>query len=199
MDIFRLSDFSQLLAAEKGWGGKSVCNLLTAIEKSKRIRYKNFINSLGIDGVGEFIAGEIEKNFNIEELIAATPEVLMQIDGIGSTLAYSIADFFANERNKEILSRLLDEIEIVYPERSEDSVEIFAGKTFVLTGTLSQPREIFAEKIKNAGGKVSSSVSRKTDFVLAGEEAGSKLSKARELGVKVINEDDFNEMLVLKG
>ena len=87
----------------------------------------------------------------------------------------------------------------MYPDKSESTEHaVFDGKTFVITGTLSQPREFFAEKIKSSGGKVSSSVSKKTDFVLVGEDAGSKLTKANELGVKTINEDEFNAMISQK-
>ena len=194
-DIFHLSDYALLLYGEKGWGEKSVSNLLDAIDKARKVRFRNFINSLGIDGVGEFIAGELEKKFNVEELIAATPAVLMQIDGIGDIVANSIADFFADEQNHETVEKLLKEVEIIYPEKSGNSESaVFAGKTFVITGTLSQPREVFAEKIKSLGGKVSGSVSKKTDFVLVGEDAGSKLAKAKELGVKTISEEEFNAM-----
>ena len=195
-DIFHLSDYALFLYGEKGWGEKSVRNLLDAIEKARKIRFRNFINSLGIDGVGEFIAGELEKKFNVEELIAATPAVLMQIDGIGLIVADSIASFFADPHNKETVGKLLEEVEIYYPEKNTTSENAdFEGKTFVITGTLSQPREVFAEKIKSLGGKVSGSVSKKTDFVLVGTDAGSKLAKAKELGVKTIDEEEFNSML----
>ncbi len=195
-DIFHLSDYALFLYGEKGWGEKSVQNLLDAIEKARKIRFRNFINSLGIDGVGEFIAGELEKKFNVEELIAATPAVLMQIDGIGLIVADSIASFFADPHNKETVGKLLEEVEIFYPEKNASSGNAgFEGKTFVITGTLSQPREVFAEKIKSLGGKVSGSVSKKTDFVLVGADAGSKLAKAKELGVNTIDEEEFNSML----
>lgn len=195
-DIFHLSRHALELAFEKGWGGKSIQNLLEAIEKSRKIRFRNFVNALGIDGVGEFIAGELEKRFTAEELIAANTLDLMQIDGIGDIVANSITDFFADEQNRETVEKLLNEVEIIYPEKSQNAENAaFAGKTFVITGTLSQPREFFAEKIKSLGGKVSGSVSKKTDFVLVGDDAGSKLAKARELGVKTITEEEFNSML----
>ena len=198
-DIFHLSGHALELAFEKGWGGKSIQNLLEAIEKSRKIRFRNFVNALGIDGVGEFIAGELEKRFTADELISASPVDLMQIDGIGDIVANSIADFFADSQNKETVEKLLKEVEIIYPEKSKNAENaVFEGKTFVITGTLSQPREFFAEKIKSSGGKVSSSVSKKTDFVLVGEDAGSKLTKANELGVKTINEDEFNAMISQK-
>ncbi len=195
-DIFHISDYALMLAFEKGWGEKSVYNLLESINKARKIRFRNFINALGIDGVGEFIAGELEKKFNVEELVSATPALLMQIDGIGDIVANSISDFFADRQNHETVEKLLKEVEIIYPEKSDGPANTaFAGKTFVITGTLSQPREVFAEKIKSSGGKVSGSVSKKTDFVLVGDDAGSKLAKARELGVKTITEEEFNAML----
>ena len=194
-DIFHLSDYALSLVFEKGWGEKSVYNLLESINKARKIRFRNFVNSLGIDGVGEFIAGELEKRFTAEELIAASALDLMQIDGIGDIVAASITDFFADPQNKETVEKLLKEVEIIYPEKSESAENAaFAGKTFVITGTLSKPREFFAEKIKSLGGKVSGSVSKKTDFVLVGEDAGSKLTKAKELGVKTITEEEFDGM-----
>ena len=194
-DIFHLSDYALSLVFQKGWGEKSVYNLLESINKARKIRFRNFVNSLGIDGVGEFIAGELEKRFTAEELIAASALDLMQIDGIGDIVAASITDFFADPQNKETVEKLLKEVEIIYPEKSESAENAaFAGKTFVITGTLSKPREFFAEKIKSLGGKVSGSVSKKTDFVLVGEDAGSKLTKAKELGVKTITEEEFDGM-----
>jgi len=194
-DIFHLSDYALSLVFEKGWGEKSVYNLLESINKARKIRFRNFVNSLGIDGVGEFIAGELEKRFTAEELTAASALDLMQIDGIGDIVAASITDFFADPQNKETVGKLLKEVEIIYPEKSESTENAaFAGKTFVITGTLSKPREFFAEKIKSLGGKVSGSVSKKTDFVLVGEDAGSKLTKAKELGVKTITEEEFDGM-----
>ena len=194
-DIFHLSDYALSLVFEKGWGEKSVYNLLESINKARKIRFRNFVNSLGIDGVGEFIAGELEKRFTAEELTAASALDLMQIDGIGDIVAASITDFFADPQNKETVEKLLKEVEIIYPEKSESAENTaFAGKTFVITGTLSKPREFFAEKIKSLGGKVSGSVSKKTDFVLVGEDAGSKLTKAKELGVKTISEEEFGGM-----
>lgn len=196
-DIYRLKDHVMFLSAERGWGEKSVSKLIEAIEKSRTVKFQNLLYALGIDNVGEFLAGELAKNFTIEELMKADPGMLTAIEGIGVTVAQSINNFFSNPQNSSVIDRLLKELAIVYPEKSDLTTKILSGKTFVITGELSQPREVFAEKIKDLGGKVSSSVSKKTDFVLAGSNAGSKLSKATELGVKVINEEEFN-LLVLK-
>jgi len=194
-DIFSIADYAMLLAGEKGWGDKSVYKLLDAINSSRNIKFENFLYALGIDGVGEFLAGELAKNFTIQELINAEPGMLMAIEGIGETVAKAIKDYFANTQNLNTVERLIKETVITYPSKSDLINKILSGKTFVITGELSQPREMFAEMIKNLGGKVSSSVSKKTDFVLAGENAGSKLSKANELGVKVINEEELRQLI----
>jgi len=194
-DIYKLKNFSMFLSAEKGWGEKSVNNLLEAIIRSKEVKFQNFLYALGIDSVGEFLAGELAKNFTIQELMTAETGMLTAIDGIGETVAQSIKNFFSNPQNKEAVDRLLKELTIVYPEKSDLTTKILSGKTFVITGELSQLREVFAEKIKALGGKVSSSVSKKTHYLLAGSNAGSKLAKATELGVKVINEEEFKQLI----
>ena len=194
-DIYRLKDHVMFLSAERGWGEKSVSKLIEAIEKSRTVKFQNLLYALGIDNVGEFLAGELAKNFTIDELMKADPGMLTAIEGIGATVAQSINNFFSNTQNKEVVNRLLKELTIIYPEKSDLTTKILSGKTFVITGELSQSREVFAESIKALGGKVSSSVSKKTDFVLAGENAGSKLSKATELNVKVINEEEFKQLI----
>ncbi|HQN74250.1 MAG TPA: helix-hairpin-helix domain-containing protein, partial [bacterium] len=148
-----------------------------------------------IDGVGEFLAGELAKNFTIQELMTAETGMLMAVEGIGETVAKAIKDYFADTKNAEVIQLLINETVISYPEKSDLTNKILSGKIFVITGELSQPREIFADKIKDLGGKVSSSVSKKTHYLLAGNNAGSKLSKATELGIKVINEEEFRELI----
>lgn len=194
-DIFSIADHAMLLAGEKGWGDKSVYKLLDAINSSRNIKFENFLYALGIDGVGEFLAGELAKNFTIQELMAAETGMLMAVEGIGETVAKAIKDYFANTQNLNTVERLIKETVITYPSKSDLTNKILSGKTFVITGELSQPREIFAELIKDLGGKVSSSVSKKTHYLLAGSNAGSKLSKATELGVKVINEEEFGQLI----
>ena len=194
-DIFSIADHAMLLAGEKGWGDKSVYKLLDAINSSRNIKFENFLYALGIDGVGEFLAGELAKNFTIQELMAAETGMLMAIEGIGETVAKAIKDYFANTQNLNTVERLIKETVITYPSKSDLTNKILSGKTFVITGELSQSREIFAESIKNLGGKVSSSVSKKTHYLLAGSNAGSKLTKATELGVRVINEEEFGQLI----
>lgn len=194
-DIFFLSEHREELSKEKGWGEKSVNKLIEAINKSKNIKFENFLFALGIDGVGEFLAGELAKNFTIQELMTAETGMLMAIEGIGETVAKAIKGYFANPQNLSVIERLINETVISYPEKSDLTNRILSGKTFVITGELSQPREVFADKIKDLGGKVSSSVSRKTDYLLAGSNGGSKLTKATELRVRVINEEEFKQLI----
>jgi DNA ligase (NAD+) len=122
-------------------------------------------------------------------------ETLIAIDNIGDTVANSIVTFFNNPDNIREIEVLKEKLEFIYPEKIDESLLIFKDITFVITGELSQPRPVFAEMIKERGGKVSGSVSKKTNYLLAGEKAGSKLAKAEKLGVKVINEEEFNELI----
>ena len=288
-DIFGLKKYLFFMASEPGWGAKSVDNLMQAIEKSRKIRFRNFLCALGINNVGEYLASELEKYFTLEELSEETPErslTLNLINGVAETSRKSIENFFRD--NRETLEKLVAEVEIQYPEKKKQSIDFsgffnhffkfskiggiskatfdklgsfytaeqlfsndltlqdlrkcdidqsraetirafladpevkrmavylldkfeiisanetpanskseggIIGKTFVLTGELSRPRDEVSEQIQSLGGKVSSSVSKKTDFVLAGEKPGSKYTKARELGVKIITEEEFLEMI----
>ncbi|MGI6394737.1 MAG: NAD-dependent DNA ligase LigA [bacterium] len=194
-DIYSLFRYKDELSKEKGWGEKSVSNLMEAIEKSKNIKFENFLFALGIDGVGEFLSGELAKSFTVEELIEAEQSTLMAIDGVGEKVADGIKSYFNEDKNLKVVQRLLLEVVLIYPEKRDLTVKILSGKTFVITGELSKPRELFAEIIKNFGGKVSSSVSKKTDYLIAGAKAGSKYSKAVALEVKIINEEEFNALI----
>ncbi|MBO4441658.1 NAD-dependent DNA ligase LigA [bacterium] len=288
-DIFGLKQYLFFIASEPGWGAKSVNNLMQAIEKSRKIRFRNFLCALGINNVGEYLATELEKYFTLEELAEDTPErglTLNLINGVAETSRRSIENFFRD--NRETLGKLVAEIEIQYPGRKKQPIDFsnffnqifkyfkiggiskatfdklknvytaeqlfsqdltlqelrkcdidqgraetiraffadfevnrmagallekfdvtaekeapsdsgniggIAGKSFVLTGELSRPRDEVSEQIQALGGKVSSSVSKKTDFVLVGEKPGSKYARALELGVKIISEEEFNEMI----
>ncbi len=193
--IFSIRDYAMFLMAEVGWGEKSVSKLLESIEKSRKVKFQNFLYALGIDGVGEFLAGELAKRFDLEKLMAVDAETLIAIDNIGDTVANSIVTFFNNSDNLREIKVFQEKFEFIYPEKIDESLLIFKDITFVITGELSKPRPVFAEIIKEKGGKVSGSVSKKTNYLLAGEKAGSKLAKAEKLGVKVINEDEFNELI----
>ena len=177
-------------------GEKSAENLLSALEKSKYNELSKLITALGIRHIGEKAAKVLAARYkNMDSFINATEEELTMISEIGPVMAKSIREFFSSAQNNDFIERLklagvsMDTV----AETNDDSR--FSGKTFVLTGTLEKYTRSEASKIiENFGGKTSSSVSKKTDFVLAGKEAGSKLDKANALGVRVISEDEFEEM-----
>jgi DNA ligase (NAD+) len=182
---------------------KSTDNLLAAIEKSKRAELWRFIHGLGITHVGAAAAKDLAQKFGsldalsqakYEDFIAGKKSV---IDGIGETMAQALIEHFNDPRNRALVSELIDlGVQPTAPARRELTGEQFAGKTFVLTGTLpTLSREDATAKVEAAGGKVSGSVSKKTSYVLAGEEAGSKLEKAKSLGVAIIDETEFLRLL----
>jgi len=172
---------------------KSADNLYNSIQSSKTPSMTKFLTALSIKLIGKETADLIANEFpTLNDIKNATVEDLTKIDGIGEKAAKSVVDFFNDENNKKILSKL--EEYGVKPQGSafEKISNIFEGKTFVITGTLSQPRTFFEEKIKKLGGKTSSSVSKKTSYVLAGENPGSKFDKASLLGVIILTERDFD-------
>ena len=193
-DLYRLTvdDFLKLdLIAEK-----SAQNLYDEISSSKNPTLARFINSLGIRHVGKETSELLARRFlSLENLKNASFEEIQKIDGIGDKIAISILDFFSNSFNNELLQNL--KLCGVIPQEMQvnEGSDKFKGLTFVITGTLSDTRDVFADIIKQNGGKVSSSVSKKTSYVLAGDNPGSKLTKAESLGVKIINENEFNQLI----
>lgn len=181
----------------EGFGDKKISNLLNSIEKAKHTTLDRFIFALGIDGIGKKTAKDLAKKFKtFDNLRNATAEELCEVDGVGGILADNIRSYFDNEDNVEYTNRLL-ETGITFENIAEKS-GVFSGMKIVLTGSLPTYKRSQATKlIEDNGGEVSSSVSKLTDFVLAGEDAGSKLEKATKLGVKVIDEDEFKRMLGL--
>lgn len=172
---------------------KSADNLFTAIQNSKTPSMTKFLTALSIKLIGKETADLIANEYpTLEDIKNATIEDLIKIDGIGEKAAKSIVDFFNNENNKIILNKLQEYGVTPKGSAFEKISNIFEGKTFVITGTLSQPRNVFEERIKKLGGKTSSSVSKKTSYLLAGENAGSKFDKASSLGVIILNEEDFD-------
>ena len=196
-DLYALT--LETLAGLERMGEKSAQNLLAAIEKSKQTTLARFIFALGIRNVGEATARDLARHFGqLEALLAADSEALQQVADVGPVVAASIAAFLAEAHNREIIARL--QAAGVRWEESEtvlDNVpKILTGKTLVLTGTLpTLKRDEAKAMIEAAGGKVAGSVSKKTDFVVAGEEAGSKLEKALELGVPVLDENALLKLL----
>lgn len=178
---------------------KSASNLLAQVEASKSRDLSNLVYALGIRHVGERTASILARHFgSLEALINAKVEELDDVPEIGLTVAQSVRDWFDDPGNVDLCRRLEEAGVRVKTERKADAIadERFAGKQFVLTGTLSSfTRDEAKQKIESRGGRVMSSVSKKTDYVVAGTEAGSKLDKATELGVTVIDEETFRQML----
>ena len=188
----------ETLAGLDRMGEKSALNLVTAIEHSKQTTLGRFIFSLGIRNVGEATARDLARHFGqIDGLLAADGEALQRVPDVGPVVAASIAAFFNESHNRQIIERLRA-VGVNWPagEALDSGPKLLAGKTLVLTGTLpTLKRDEAKAMIEAAGGKVSGSVSKKTDFVVAGEEAGSKLEKAQELGVAVLDEAEFIKLL----
>ena len=183
---------------EKPKKSKFAQNLIDSINKSKENDLSRIITALGIRHVGSKAAKLLEKNFaNIDELANSSIEFLSNIDEIGPVMAKSIYEFFEQEQTKDLIQRLKDAGVNMNSKAQEEIVDNrFNEMTFVLTGTLSKySREEASQIIEKHGGKVSSSVSKKTTYLLAGEDAGSKLTKAESLGVVVISEKEFEELI----
>ncbi len=178
----------------EGFGEMSADNLLAAIEASKKVPLERLITGLSIGQVGEETARDLAREFTLEQLRGADVEALSAIEGIGEVVATSIVQWFNDTENTSVLDSLLQHISVT--RTTHVGSDTFKGKTFVLTGTLENlSREEAKEQIRARGGKVSSTVSAQTDYVVAGSSAGSKLEKAHELGVTVLNEDEFASMM----
>lgn len=195
-DIYLLQTHREDLTRLEGYGEKSVTKLLEAIEKSKSNSLEKLLFGLGIPHVGSKTAKIIASHYhNIDNIIKATLEDLSSINDIGEIIAKSIVDYFQKEDNKIIIERLKQYgINMNYLGQKIIKDETFYGKTFVLTGTMTEYKRDEAKNlIENYGGKTSSSVSKKTDVVIAGAEPGSKYDKAVELGITIWSEEDFKK------
>jgi DNA ligase (NAD+) len=192
-DIYSL-DFDKIRDMER-FGEKSVENLKNAIEKSKSNNLDRLVYALGIREVGSKAAKLLCERFRtLDELIAADEGSLLSVGEIGEITTRNIIEFFRNPKNLELISDLR-KAGLNFTYVSDRVSDIFSGMTFVLTGTLpSYTRDEASAIIERLGGKTSSSVSKKTAYVLAGEDAGSKLEKAKQLGIKIIDESQFREM-----
>ncbi len=199
-DIFTLKDKAQEIEKREGWGKKSLENLLSAIEKSRDVALEKFIFALGIRHIGEVTAKLLAREYGSAQnwftaMKNSDQERLQNINGIGEIVTKSLADFFAEEHNVEIVEKLLSELRVAEAKKIESDSPV-AGKTVVFTGTLTKMTRAEAkERAESLGAKVASSVSAQTDFVIAGADAGSKLKKATELGVKVLSEDEWLELI----
>ncbi len=196
-DIYKLKDRRSELVKIERLGEKSIDNLLSAVEKSKSQPFSKVLFAIGIRYVGTGAAQKISDHFNsIDNLITASEEEISSIYEIGPSISKSVKQFFTDKKNIWLIEELKRAGLNFVSEKGEIKKSSITDKTFVLTGTLSGfSRDAAASRITALGGKVTSSVSKNTDFVVAGEKAGSKLSKAESLGIKVINESDFLDML----
>ena len=194
-DLYKL-EYEKLLDLDK-FGPKKAQNLLDAIEKSKDCTLEAFLYSLGIPNVGVKTAKDLVKRFeSLENLEKATFEELVSVQDVGDIVARSIIEFFKEERTLKVINELLSLGVNPHYEKKEVLESLFMGKTVVVTGTLENySRTSIKEKLESLGAKVSGSVSKKTDFVIAGEAAGSKYDKAKSLGVTILSEEEFENMI----
>ena len=194
-DLYKLNK-EELMTLEK-FGEKKAQNLLDAIEKSKDCELYAFIYALGIPNVGVKTAKDLVKKFkSLEGLKKATLEELVEVSDVGDIIAECVYEFFREEKVLNTINELLNLGVNPKYEEKEVTESLFKGKTVVVTGSLEDYTRIsIKEKFESLGAKVSGSVSKKTDYVLAGEEAGSKLKKAEELGIKIISEKEFKMMI----
>ena len=180
-----------------GMGQKSADNLLQAIAVSKKTTLERFLYALGIREVGEASARNLAASFgDLSAIMQATEEELITLKDIGPVGAEYIVHFFASKHNIEVINKLIN-LGVSWPQNQPQQVDEhnhFFQKTVVLTGSLSQSRDLFKEMLLKVGAKVAGSVSKKTNYVVAGTDAGSKLTKARELGVPVLSEDEFLDL-----
>ncbi len=193
-DLYRLTK-DDLLKLER-IGEKSAGNVLEEIEASKKLPLERVIYGLGIRFVGERTAQFLAEHFgSLDAIMQASSEELDEVNEVGPRIAESIIEFFSDEHNRRLVNDLRKAGLTLTGQKKEKGTKL-AGKTFVLTGTLANySRDEAKKRIEDAGGRVSGSVSKKTDYVVAGADAGSKLDKARELGVAVIGEDALNALL----
>jgi DNA ligase (NAD+) len=175
---------------------KSAHNLIASIAASKKVALSRFVYALGIRNVGETVAGLLADHYpSLEALLEAGEDELAGIDGVGPVIAREIRAYATTPGNRKMIDRLL-RAGITFPKGSKRTGTEFEGMTFVFTGTLERMTRGEAQaEVKKRGGKASSSVSKNTTYVVAGETAGSKLDKARKLGVEVIDEDTFLQMI----
>lgn len=197
-DFYTLDKYKDELMLLEGFGEKSISKLLESASNSKKNSLERLLFGLGIRYVGKKTAKILSKYYKtIDNLIKADFDELKSINDIGDVIAKSIVDYFSDEKNINLINRLKDlNLNMRYlGEEVNTSNENINGKTFVITGTLSRPRDEIKEEIEGLGGNVTGSVTKKTDYVIAGEKAGSKLNKANELGIRVLTEEEYNNML----
>jgi DNA ligase (NAD+) len=197
-DIYKLHNRREDILQMEKFGAKSYDNLIEAIENSKKNSLERLINGLGIRQVGEKAAKVLAAHFKtMDALVNATQEDLAAIRDIGPVTAEYIREFFDEEANRSMIDQLrILGVNMEYIDNSVAEESVFTGKTVVLTGTLEKySRNEASALLENLGAHVAGSVSKKTDFVIYGSEAGSKLEKARQLGVTTLDEAEFEKLL----
>ncbi|MBO7344390.1 MAG: NAD-dependent DNA ligase LigA, partial [Clostridia bacterium] len=202
-DTFGVNSFSDLYKLDRervrrleGYKDAKTENLFTAIEQSKTVDFANFIYALGIDNVGKKTAKDLAETFvTLNDLIDADKDKLLSIEDVGEIVADCIESYFKDEFNRNDIEELFNlGVKIEYPTKVKSGV--FLGEKVVLTGTLLEfKRDVASKIIEDLGGEIQSSVSKKTTIVLAGESAGSKLDKAKALGIKIIDEETFKSLI----
>jgi DNA ligase (NAD+) len=202
-DLYRLKERKEDILELPRFAEKSTQNLLEAIEKSKKGTLAKFLFALGILHIGEFAARLIARNYeSLDALEGVSEEKLASIKQMGEKSAASVVRFFGDPENVKTLGELEDlGLTLSNPDfqREQGGEGALEGLTFVITGTLPVPRAEVKEQIEAAGGRAAGSVSKSTDYLVAGEEPGSKLDKARELGVAVLDYEGLKRLLVEKG
>jgi DNA ligase (NAD+) len=199
-DIYRLQERENELLELEGLGEKSVKKLLLAVEKSKTQSAERFLFGLGIENVGENLSERlIQQTGGLENLIGMSKDALLELDSVGPEVARSLDEFFRSElfgkELKEFKSLGVTGPFEVAVKTEPPKSQILLGKKIVITGTLSRPREEFRSLLKSHGAEVTDSVSKSTSYLLAGEDAGSKLEKAQKLGVTILSETELQALL----
>ncbi len=189
LDIYKIT--KETLQGKEGWKDKKIKNMINSIQSTKNIQLWRFINALGIEHIGEGASKKLAELFGLG-VFKITYDDLLAIDGIGIESAKSFISFI--ETNKNLIDELLKIIEPIAKSNSG----ILQGETIVITGTLSKSRDEIAIMLENLGAKISSSISKKTTILLAGQNAGSKMDKAIELGIKILNEDEIMQIINMK-
>lgn len=197
-DFYTLNKYKDELKTLEGFGEKSIENLLTSIENSKNNSLERLLFALGIRYVGKKTAKIISEYYKtMDNIINADFEELKSIDEIGDKIAKSVIDYFSEEKNINMIDKLKKlNLNMNYLGKEIDTNnDKVNNKTFVITGTLSVPREEIKEKLESLGANVTSSVTKKTDYVIVGEAPGSKYEKAKELGITILSEEDYNRLI----
>ena len=197
-DFYNLYKYKDELMTMEGFGEKSITNLLDAITESKNNSLERLIFALGIRYVGKKTAKVLAMYFgNMDKFMNSDYETLKNIPDVGDIIAKSIVDYFSEDKNRELIKKLKDlNVNMEYlGEKVDTSNENIYNKTFVITGTLSKPRDEYKEKLESLGAKVTGSVTKKTDYVLVGENPGSKYDKAKELNINILSEEDYNKLI----